>query len=64
MNRKEIRYRNAQDHFIRTIREGGDGTAYREALEEYKGASDEYYSNKFTREDNKNGYIKRNSTSI
>jgi len=44
MNRKEIRYRNAQDHFIRTIREGGDGTAYREALEEYKGASDEYHA--------------------
>ena len=51
--RKEIRYRNAQDHFLKTIREGGDGTA--QALEEYKTASDLYYNahNKDMMQDNK-----------
>lgn len=38
MNRKQLKYKNAQDHFLRTIREGGDGTA---ALEAYQEASDD-----------------------
>ena len=28
MNKEETQYRNAQDHFLKTIREGGDGTAH------------------------------------
>lgn len=45
---KEIRYRNAQEHFLRTIRyNGGDGTAYAMALEEYKSASDARHEGRY-----------------